>query len=197
MKLLQNQMNREIWFFTHSDELAHSHWSSSCGSPLGGESYKSQPWPAWSAERQCLCLLHSLPVDGMNSSRLRSLMDSLQVNSFNHLYSATLLTSMITSKSVPNTGLGCLIDSCTCTGSVIKLLGSVARRPAFSYTSLSFVDPVEKIVIHCLFDVWHHNMLNVYSMLLFWLWYLCAHTEPHLRAPLCTVFQLTFRIFVV
>lgn len=61
---------------------------------------------------------------------------------------SALHTSTITSKSVPNTGLACLIDSCRCPGSGLSLVDSVTQRPAFSYTSLSFLEPVEKLLIH-------------------------------------------------
>ena len=57
-------------------------------------------------------------------------------------------TSTITSKSVPNKGCACLIDSWSFPGSVISLDGSVTRRPAFLYTSLSFWEPVEKVWFH-------------------------------------------------
>lgn len=51
-------------------------------------------------------------------------------------------TSTITSKSVPNTGATRLMDSCSASG-VRSLGGSVTRRLAFRYTSLSFTDPAE------------------------------------------------------
>lgn len=71
-------------------------------------------------------------------------------------------TSIITSKSVPNTGLACLMDSCSRPGSELSLGTSVTRRPAFSYTSLSFLDPVEKSFHEEL--PWTH--VNVIYMLL-------------------------------
>lgn len=167
-----------IWA-TNLCERAQSHWLFVSGTPPGGENCKSQPGPAWSAERERPCFLHSSPVDRMDSSSLGrwfteftetkqtikrkpklhsdsscpafTLCDFMY--SFYHfihpfIQQRSLHTSTTTSKSVPNTGLACLIDSCSCPGSSISLVGSLTRRPAFSYTSLSFLEPVEKMLVH-------------------------------------------------
>lgn len=67
------------------------------------------------------------------------------------VHSATvwaLNTSTITSKSVPNTDSACLIVSCSCAGSGLSLIGSVTGCTALLYASLSFVEPVGKILTH-------------------------------------------------
>ena len=56
-----------IWV-TNLCERARSHWLFVSGTPPGGESCKLLPWPAWSAEHERLCLLHSSPVDRLDSS---------------------------------------------------------------------------------------------------------------------------------
>lgn len=57
------------------------------------------------------------------------------------------LTSTITSKSVPNTGVACLIDSFRFSVCVSSLVGSMDWRPAFLYTSLSIIEPKENMLI--------------------------------------------------
>lgn len=66
-------------------------------------------------------------------------------------------TSTITSKSVPNTGLVCLIVSCSFPGSSLSSTASVLRRPALWYTSLSILDPVRR---HWISSIWPRDKVD-------------------------------------
>lgn len=98
-------------------------------------------------------------------------------------------TSIMTSKSVPNRGFVCLMISCRFCSPVLALVGAVAVTLclAFSYTSLSFLEPGAKINCN---DKWlDYIQYNNVSE--------CIEEEVSITSCFNSTFRLTFRIFVV
>lgn len=111
-------------------ERARSHWGSASGTPLGGENCTLQPRREQSAQRRRLDLHHFSPAGGKRCDPYAC--DSPQAKMFNELrWPFYTLTSTITSKSVPNIGVTCLIDSFKFWGCAWSLVGSMVWCPAF------------------------------------------------------------------